>query len=190
MDLCGTWTIRSSFCLVCSTLYPTFCDEYRLLGHYPLENCFSGCCLCFIDLMLWVIFYLGWPMQLTKKSPRNDGLTSPFKDMKENLLLNFRDRRKIILFCKWDWNPGPFNPQSSALTNGPPAIVHISICNYSAYILQTPLRWELQYKEHKYDNSGAGRPRQNSAIRACFGLSVLWCIPQPNQRLSNMIHSK
>ena len=34
---------------------------------------------------------------------------------------------KINLCCKWDWNPGPFDPQSSALTNRPPSTPIVSI---------------------------------------------------------------
>ena len=48
-------------------------------------------------------------------------------------------RREINLCCKWDWNPGPFDPQSSALTNRPPAtphstavVYHVHISHYSA----------------------------------------------------------
>ena len=59
-----------------------------------------------------------------KGFPGTHGLMSPPKDTKVNLLLNFWGRvectrREINLCCKWDWNPGPFDPQSSALTNKP-----------------------------------------------------------------------
>ena len=48
---------------------------------------------------------------------------SPLKDTKVNLLgvgLS-APGREIYLFCKWNWNSRPFNPQSSALTNRPDA---------------------------------------------------------------------
>ena len=48
---------------------------------------------------------------------------SPLKDTKVNLLgvgLS-APGREIYLFCKWNWNSRPFNPQPSALTNRPDA---------------------------------------------------------------------
>ena len=78
--------------------------------------------------------------KLTRKSPRialrqanfkefpgTDGLTSILKDTKENLLLNFEvglsaPRREIYLCRRWDWNPGLFDPQPSALINRSPAL--------------------------------------------------------------------
>ena len=58
---------------------------------------------------------------------RTDGLMSPLKGAKKIFYLIFEiglsaPKEEINLCCKWDWNPGSFDPQSSALTNKPPAL--------------------------------------------------------------------
>ena len=46
-------------------------------------------------------------------------------------------RKEINLCCKWDWNPGPFDLQSSTLTNRPPSTPildgWLSACEYYCY---------------------------------------------------------
>ena len=57
----------------------------------------------------------GWDRGLNVPSEEHEGKPTLFRvGLSE-------PGREINLCYKWNWNPGPFDPQSSALTNRPPS---------------------------------------------------------------------
>ena len=106
-------------------------ENWTIAGQCPVSAytfCMTVCFFLYIGLlgMTQPTRKLQVALRLILRVSGTDSLMSPQKDTKVNLLLNFCGRaectrREINLCCKWDWNSGPFDLQSSAFTNRPPS---------------------------------------------------------------------